>query len=133
MQRTKASQSFTSTCALSLSQRAKSSGGDKYIATWSSVDNDKDRAIYVPQAYSRFTPGTPADTLSILVQTEEPDELDMDMGWIVFTLVKRAKGSGDDRYTAAEEEAWKGDIYLPKEFRGRGQGKVWLRFNEGEE
>jgi hypothetical protein len=132
MQRTMPSKHFSTTCALSLTQPAKSTGGDKYSATFlfheGTSDADKDRAIYVPQEFSRFSPRAPEKCLSIALQTQAPVEQNQ-VGWFKFELVRKAKGSGDDRYSAGD--TWKGDIYLPKEFRADND-TVWLRFNEGE-
>lgn len=127
MQRIRSSRTFSTTCALSLTQPAKSTGGDKYNATFQGIsDAHKDRAIYVPQEFSRFA-RSPEQHLSIALQIQAPD--DLHQGWIKFKLVRKASGSGDDRYSAGD--AWKGDIYLPKEFRSDNE-TVWLRFNEGE-
>jgi len=135
MQRTMQQKHFSTTCALSLTQPAKSSGGDKYSATFlfhegpTEMDRAGDRAIYVPQEFSRFSPIAPQKQLSIALQTCQPADDEQSQGWFEFKLVRKAKGSGDDRYTAGD--AWKGDIYLPKEFRSDND-TVWLRFNEGE-
>lgn len=108
-------------CILTLTSAAKSSGGDKYQATWSSVNDGRDRALYIPQQYSRNA-GKPIAELRISISFAEPDPTD---GWIEFSMFKAAKGSGDDRYTPSNADSWKGDIYLPKEFRS---DKVWICF-----
>jgi len=112
-------QFFTDTCTLVLSKPAKGSGGDKFSATWEHIENDKERFIYVPQNHSRGD--TNKQTLILHVQTVEHTEEDA----ILFELFKKAKGNGDDRYHHFDESVWKGDIYLPKEFRSEGNS-VWI-------
>jgi hypothetical protein len=118
MQQAKVSDSFT----LTLSKPAKSSGGDKYSARWPACD--RDRSFYIPQHYSRPIAGTskPSQNLSLQVNTRERSE----DGYIRFSLVKHAKGSGDDRYTSGNDDVWKGDIYLPKQFRN-DHNAVWVQ------
>lgn len=111
---------------LSLSKPAKGSGGDKY--TTLSPNDGRERAFYIPQKYSRIQPGNKPETeLNILVQSSECESVLTPEDWIRFTLVKQAKGSGDDRYSAGNEDIWKGDIYLPKEVRNK-DNIMWLRF-----
>lgn len=97
-------------------------GGDKYAVTWDNINNDRDRFFYIPQNHSRDA-GKPKQTIILTVQTTEPSEED-ETPWMSFTLVKQAKGSGDDRYHNEDAEVWKGDIYLPKELRLQ---QVWVK------
>ena len=88
---------------LKLVQTAKSAGGDKYQVSPST----KESFFYIPQNISR-TDGVARETLTLNIAASE--------GTIEFVLVKHGK-SGDDRYTSVDQAAWKGDIYLPHQFR----------------
>lgn len=97
---------------LNLSQAAKSAGGDKYKIQ----DFNKESFIYVPQSISRAS-GSAALTL-LLSFVSEPSNS------IAFELVKQGK-TGDDRYKSVNEAEWKGDIYLPHQYRNES-GKVFI-------
>lgn len=93
---------------LTLVTKAKKGGGDKYLL-------DTGKAIYVPQSISRTTNGS--------VAAIDPHKvLDIEIGQsagqdsINFTLKKEGK-TGDDRYTASNQDEWTGDIYLPRDLR----------------
>jgi len=109
------------TFKLTLSKQARSNGGDKYIGRCDSIDDDRERAFYLPHVLSRQN-GTPINDINLDVRATLPD----DQNWIRFGLIKRAKGSGDDRYSP-EDGIWTGDIYLPKLFREGGDETVWLK------
>ena len=87
---------------LKLVQQAKSAGGDKYQVSAST----KESFFYIPQNISR-TDGVVRETLTLNISSE---------GLIEFVLLKHGK-SGDDRYTSVDQTAWKGDIYLPHQYR----------------
>ena len=104
----------TTTLDLKISKAASGSGGDKYLIV---SDSERERFIYVPQTISRKA-GRPLDSIQFKIyQGDAPPP-----GSIGFSLVKQAKGSGDDRYTATDQAAWKGDIYL----KGFGTGALYL-------
>jgi hypothetical protein len=99
---------------LQLSSVAKSSGGDKYLIDSDlGVSTKKDRFIYVPQTISRRA-GKPSQTIEFEIRHGSLVPGDA----IAFTMIKAAKGSGDDRYTPKDKEQWEGDIYLPKSVEG---------------
>lgn len=113
------------TIALSLARPAKKAGGDRYVTTFSNVEDvQRERPIYVPQVYSRGS-DEPKDNLSAQITNIRPHSND----WIDLTLVKRAKGSGDDAYHSATGE-W--NIYLPKEFRSK-DNMVFLKLSDSAE
>ena len=97
---------MSKTYQISLVQQAKSAGGDKYV-----IPIEKESFIYVPQCISR-TQGVARSNLDLHIRNEPTGE----DGEIAFTLLKQGK-TGDDRYTSSNELLWKGDIYLPHEFR----------------
>jgi len=103
------------TISLKLVQPAKSSGGDKYQV----YPSTKESCFYIPQNVSR-TNGVATETLTLnicLTATEES---------IPFVLLKQGK-TGDDRYTSEDVSAWKGDMYLPHEFRN-ANNKIYVTF-----
>jgi hypothetical protein len=96
---------------ITLSQQAKSFGGDKYLISSPVSASAKESFIYVPQRLSR-SQGKCTENLTMFIRKErtgEPDEME-------FELLKNGK-TGDDRYKSTDEVKWKGDIYLPQELR----------------
>lgn len=92
---------------LIFAKAAKGSGGDKYKAVLDALaDTEKARFIYIPQEVSRKTGTGPIPTLTMTIS------YDISSDGVLFTLLKEAKGSGDNRYTTSDAK-W-GDMYLPK-------------------
>ena len=114
-----------------MSRAAKTSGGDKYLATFQSCSpapQGRERFIYVPQQYSRADNIEPIERLKMEFLLEDPK----DESAIPFACLKKAKSQGDDRYSCPTTweagksgNIWSGDIYLPKELRNEN---IWAIF-----
>lgn len=90
---------------LSLFKKALRNGGDAYTVECRSFD-DRQRRIYIPQSISRAS-NNPIEEMEIQVLEKNSDKS------LLFELTKKAKGSGDNKYTHIMENGSKWDIYLP--------------------
>jgi hypothetical protein len=99
-----------------LSQKAKSKGGDKYIC-----DSNPDFNIYVPQSLSR-TGSEPVQKLKIDISSES--------GSLEFTLAQKAKSKGGDKYVCDSNPDF--NVYVPQSVSRTGSEpsqKLFLAVN----
>ena len=102
----------------SLSQKAKSKGGDKYKGELSPVDSADSSfpiEVYVPQLISRRKELKEPLGEFFLCVCSANDDFDASSNSILMKLTKPAKGSGGDKYEGTLLED-KMTIYIPQQF-----------------
>lgn len=92
--------SNTTEFQFTLTQKAKSKGGDKYTCT-----TDESFSVYVPQTTSRSTSVEPTQNLVVTISNAK-------VNGFQFTLTQKAKSKGGDKYTCVSDESF--SIYVPQ-------------------